>query len=163
MDAWRIGSAAEVTLETLAPVLAIADRIRTLFIGLGDDIAPLDPAIRPAFRAHGITIEAMPTRSAVTTYNILRWETAGIERSSVVLFWMPFFIAAEDDPASLPGFTTRAEVSRELARAPERIVLGMPGGALSSGHIRYHAHLRGVRIHETLEQTVAAALARLRA
>lgn len=71
MDAWRIGSAAEVTLETLAPVLAIADRIHTLFIGLGDDIAPLDPAIRPAFRAHGITIEAMPTRSAVTTYNIL--------------------------------------------------------------------------------------------
>lgn len=98
-----------------------------------------------------------------TTYNILRWETTGIERASVVLFWMPFVIAAEDDPASLPGFTTRAEVSRELARAPERIVLGMPGVALSSGHIRYHAHLRGVRIHETLAETVAAALTRVQA
>jgi hypothetical protein len=74
---------------------------------------------------------------------------------------MPFVIAAEDDPESLPGFTTRAEVSRELARAPDRIVLGMPAGAFSSGHIRYHAHRGGVPIHETLAATIDAALARL--
>ncbi len=85
MDAWRIGSAAEVTLETLAPVLAIADRIRTLFIGLGDDIAPLDPAIRPAFREHGITVEVMPTRSAVTTYNILLAEQRPIAAALVAV------------------------------------------------------------------------------
>jgi hypothetical protein len=61
-----------------------------------------------------------------------------------VLFWMPFAITADDgDPASLPGFTTRAEVSRELARASHRIVLGMPPGAFSSSHIRYHAQRRG--------------------
>lgn len=121
--------------------------------------APFDEAAPRVFGRGQSPVPGM----RVTTYNILRWETTGIERSSVVLFWMPFILAAEDDPASLPGFTTRAEVSRELARAPERIVLGMPGGALSSGHIRYHAHLGGVRIHETLEQTVAAALARMRA
>ncbi|QRO00712.1 hypothetical protein JRI60_17600 [Archangium violaceum] len=92
-----------------------------------------------------------------TSYNILRWETAGIEQATVVLFWMPFQLAPEGDP--LPGFTTRAEVSRELARAPARIVLGMPPGALSSSHIRYHAHQGGVPIHDTLEDTVAAAVA----
>lgn len=95
------------------------------------------------------------------SYNILDWETTGIERASCVLFWMPFAIAAEDDPASLPGFTTRAEVSRELARAPDRIVLGMPAGALSSSHIRYHAHRGGVPIHDTLAATIDAALARV--
>jgi hypothetical protein len=94
------------------------------------------------------------------SYNILDWETTGIEHATCVLFWMPFAIAADDDPDSLPGFTTRAEVSRELARAPGRIVLGMPRGALSSGHIRYHAHRGGVPIHDTLAATVDAALAR---
>src|SRR5262245_13375245 len=94
-----------------------------------------------------------------TSHNILAWETAGIEHATVVLFWMPFAVAAVDDPASLPGFTTRAEVSRELARDPSRIVLGMPAGALSSAHIRYHAHRAGVTIAETLSATVEAALA----
>jgi hypothetical protein len=97
-----------------------------------------------------------------TSHNILRWETTGIEHATVVLFWMPFAIAAADDPASLPGFTTRAEVSRELARDPSRIVLGMPEGSLSSAHIRYHAHRAGVPIAVTLAATVDAAVALMR-
>ncbi|MCC6553022.1 MAG: hypothetical protein IT372_08375 [Polyangiaceae bacterium] len=94
------------------------------------------------------------------SYHVLRWETCGIERSSIVLFWMPFGISAPDDPGSLPGFTTRAEVSRELARDPTRLVLGMPRDVLAGGHIRYHAHAAGVRIHETLEETVREAASR---
>jgi len=97
-----------------------------------------------------------------TSFNILTWETTGIEHASVALFWMPFAIAHADDPASLPGFTTRAEVSRELARDPARIVLGMPATALSGSHIRYHAHLAGVPISTTLEETLEAALTKLR-
>jgi hypothetical protein len=125
--------------------------------------------ILPEFRATSFTETAPRVFGAgasevphmkTTSYNILRWETTGIELSTVVLFWMPFQLAPEGEPTSLPGFTTRAEVSRELARAPERIVLGMPPGALSSAHIRYHAHQGGVPIHDTLEETVAAAMAR---
>jgi hypothetical protein len=95
------------------------------------------------------------------SYGVLSWETAGIEHATVVLFWMPFGIADRDDPRSLPGFTTRAEVSRELAHDPTRVVLGMPQGALSGGHIRFHAHRAGVPIATTLEDTLAAALARV--
>jgi hypothetical protein len=95
------------------------------------------------------------------SYGVLAWETAGIEHASVVLFWMPFCIGPADDPASLPGFTTRAEVSRELARDPSRVVLGMPRGALSGGHIRFHAHRAGVPIAATLEDTLSAALSKL--
>jgi hypothetical protein len=42
------------------------------------------------------------------------------------------------------------------------VVLGIPAGALSSSHIRFHAHHAGLRVHESLEDTVAAALARAR-
>lgn len=38
-----------------------------------------------------------------TAYRILRWEVTDIERASVVLFWMPFVIAAEENPALLTG------------------------------------------------------------
>jgi hypothetical protein len=94
------------------------------------------------------------------SYHVLHWETRGIELSTTVLFWMPFTIADEGSPDSLPGFTTRAEVSRELARAPHRIVLGMPPkGVLSAGHIRFHAHRAGLAIYPTLEDTVRAAMA----
>jgi hypothetical protein len=96
-----------------------------------------------------------------TSYGILDWETCGIECSTVVLFWMPFRVGLEEDPTSLPGFTTRAEVSRELVRSPARIVLGMPPGATSSSHIRYHAFHSGVPIHATLEETVEAVLSRV--
>jgi hypothetical protein len=92
------------------------------------------------------------------SYNVLAWETLGIEQSSHVMFWMPFSIGEEHDPDSMPGFTTRAEVARELVRAPRRITLGMTPDALSSAHIRYHAHHAGVSIHPTLEATVAAVL-----
>jgi hypothetical protein len=118
-----------------------------------------DRLFRDAAETHFASGGGPVPHMKVVSYNVLDWETTGIERSTCVMFWMPFAIAAEDDPASLPGFTTRAEVSRELARAPERIVLGMPPGALSSAHIRYHAHRRGVPIHDTLEVTIDAVLA----
>ena len=102
----------------------------------------------------------VPGMSPVS-YNVLDWETRGIELATCVLFWMPFAMAAEETPEFLPGFTTRAEVSRELVRTPHRIVLGMPGGALSGAHIRYHAHRGGVPIHETLSETIDGALVRI--
>jgi len=92
------------------------------------------------------------------SYNVLDWETRGIELATCVLFWMPFTMAAEETSESLPGFTTRAEVSRELVRAPHRVVLGMPVGAVSSAHIRYHAHRDSVPIYQTLAETVDAVL-----
>lgn len=102
----------------------------------------------------------VPGMSPVS-YNVLDWETRGIELATCVLFWMPFAMAAEETPECLPGFTTRAEVSRELVRGPHRVVLGMPAGALSSVHIRYHAHRDGVPIYQTLVETIDAVLARI--
>lgn len=89
----------------------------------------------------------------VESYNVLHWETQGIELVTTVLFWMPFSIAEVNSPDSLPGFTTRAEVSRELARDPKRLVLGMPPkGAEQLAHPlprrpRGRAHPRHARRH----------------
>jgi hypothetical protein len=112
-------------------------------------------------RRFGSPASTVPGMRAASC-NILKWETTGIESATIVLFWMPFALAAQGSAASLPGFTTRAEVSRELARDPSRIVLGMPPVAISGGHIRFHAHHAGVAIAETLEATVDAALTRVR-
>jgi hypothetical protein len=113
-----------------------------------EDAAALDfgqpPSPTPSMRA--------------TSYNILDWETTGIERASLVLFWMPFSIANEHTPDWLPGFTTRSEVSRELMRCPERLVLGMPDAVYGASHIRYHAHQAKVAVHPTLDETLTAAL-----
>jgi uncharacterized protein len=71
MDAWPVEAASGLTLSALQPVLAVADAIDVLFIGLGMEIAALDPAIRAAFRARQVVVEAVSTRSAIATYNIL--------------------------------------------------------------------------------------------
>jgi len=71
MTAWAPMSPAEITLDSLRPVLEAADQIDVLFFGMGADIAVLDPAIRTVFRERQVVLEAVATRSAISTYNIL--------------------------------------------------------------------------------------------
>lgn len=78
MHAWNATTAAEVTLASLAPVMAVASQLDVLLIGLGRDIAGLDPAIRAALRAEGVIVEAVATGGAVRTYNILLGESRAV-------------------------------------------------------------------------------------
>lgn len=78
MFAWGVTRADEVSLETLAPALAAADELDVLLIGLGADIAALDPALRQAFRDKGVIVEAVSTGSAVRTYNVLLAEERAV-------------------------------------------------------------------------------------
>lgn len=78
MHGWAVSAPGEITLETLAPVLAVADALDVLLIGLGPDIAALDPAIRAAFRARGVIVEAVATGGAVRTYNVLFGEQRAV-------------------------------------------------------------------------------------
>lgn len=144
LTSWRRDALALLEARGFAGVVVIPE-FRNL---------PFEEGVRSYFGQVESPVPAMRG----TSYGILDWETCGIECSTVVLFWMPFCIGHKEDPDSLPGFTTRAEVSRELVRAPHRIVLGMPPGAISSSHIRYHAYRGGVTIHATLGETVDAAL-----
>jgi uncharacterized protein len=78
MTAWPVARAGEVTLASLEPVLAVADNIDVLLIGLGDDIATLDKSIRTALRERNVIVEATATGGAVRTYNVLLGEQRAV-------------------------------------------------------------------------------------
>jgi uncharacterized protein len=68
---WPVAAFAEVTPDSLQPVLDEADAIDFLLIGTGADIAFVPAALRECFRQAGITIEGMATAAAARTYNVL--------------------------------------------------------------------------------------------
>ena len=85
MHAWNVTEASQITLETLAPVLAVADQIDVLFIGLGHDISALDPAIRAAMKERDIIVEAIGTGGAVRTYNVLFGEQRAVAAALIAV------------------------------------------------------------------------------
>ncbi|MDB5585130.1 MAG: hypothetical protein JWP26_100 [Devosia sp.] len=85
MFSWDVTTAAEISLDSLAPVLAVADQIDVLFIGLGKDIAAIDPAIRIAFRERSVIIEAIATGGALRTYNVLMAEHRAVAAALIAV------------------------------------------------------------------------------
>jgi uncharacterized protein len=69
---------AGLTLDDLAPVLAVADQLDVLLVGTGDDIIFLDPAVRQAFRGRKVIVEPIATGGAVRTYNVLLAEERAV-------------------------------------------------------------------------------------
>jgi len=78
MHRWDVGSAADITLTSLAPVFAAAAEIDVLLVGLGSDIAGFDRSLRETLRAQRIIVEAVATGGAVRTYNILLGEKRAV-------------------------------------------------------------------------------------
>ncbi len=78
MHAWDVRAPGEITLDSLAPVLAVADEIDVLLVGLGRDISGFDKSIRQALRERNIIVEAVATGGAVRTYNILLGESRAV-------------------------------------------------------------------------------------
>lgn len=78
MYGWDVTSPAELTLQSLQPVLDLAEQIDVLLIGLGTDIAAIAPAVRNAFRERKVIIEAVGTGGAVRTYNVLLAEERAV-------------------------------------------------------------------------------------
>ena len=68
--AWNVASFAEVTIETLRPVIEHGG-VRVLLLGCGRRIEFVSPALRQALRGAGIVLDAMDTGAACRTYNIL--------------------------------------------------------------------------------------------
>jgi uncharacterized protein len=68
--AWPIASLAELTAESLAPVLEAGD-VSVLLLGCGARMAPVPGAVRERLRAAGVVIEPMDTGGACRTYNVL--------------------------------------------------------------------------------------------
>ena len=71
---WSIGELSAVTVESLAPITALAESVDILILGAGARFGQLGADLRQALRAHGIVIEAMDTRAACRTFNVLLTE-----------------------------------------------------------------------------------------
>jgi uncharacterized protein len=85
MHAWPVTTATELRLASLQPVLDAADSIDVLLIGLGQDIAALDPSIRPVFRERQVIVEAVATGGAVRTYNVLLAESRAVAAALIAV------------------------------------------------------------------------------
>ncbi|MDX7953264.1 Mth938-like domain-containing protein [Lichenihabitans sp. Uapishka_5] len=66
---------AEITAETLAPLLALPrGAVDLLLVGTGPDLVPLAEPLRAQLRAAGIRSDPMATGAAARTYNVLLGE-----------------------------------------------------------------------------------------
>jgi uncharacterized protein len=71
---WPVAAPEALSEETLAPILSQAADLDLVLIGTGVDPWPMPQTLIQAFRAAGLTLDAMPTGPAVRTFNILRAE-----------------------------------------------------------------------------------------
>ncbi len=58
-------------IEDVATLLAAAEEVDVLLLGMGAEIAPLPREIRLAFEEAGVGVELMASPSAARTYNVL--------------------------------------------------------------------------------------------
>ena len=68
---WAVRELAALTSESLAPITATADRVDILVLGSGSAFGQPGADVCAALRAHGIVTEAMDTRAACRTFNVL--------------------------------------------------------------------------------------------
>lgn len=79
----------------------------------------------------------------------LAWETEGLRRADVIVFWVP------RDMATLPGLTTNDEWG--FWKASGKVVFGAPKEAVSVRYQRSYCEQHGIPCFSTLEDTLRAA------
>jgi len=67
---WQVASAADVTQESLAPVVEHGGT-RILLLGLGRSMRAMPTMLRKTLRVAGIVLEPMDTGAACRTFNVL--------------------------------------------------------------------------------------------
>ncbi|KAJ8759564.1 hypothetical protein K2173_007191 [Erythroxylum novogranatense] len=71
---WSPTSFSQVTPESLSIFQTVRPIPEILILGCGRHIQPIDPALRSFIRSTGMKLEAVDSRNAASTYNILNEE-----------------------------------------------------------------------------------------
>lgn len=71
---WPVTGIAEISVESLRPLLESADEVDLLLLGCGKAMQPVPAELRRALKAAGIVVEPMDTGGACRTYNVLMGE-----------------------------------------------------------------------------------------
>ena len=69
--AWDCDSVDSFTVKSFARMLDEAGTIEIVLIGSGENLVPINPALRKRFRDAKISADSMATGAAVRTYNVL--------------------------------------------------------------------------------------------
>lgn len=85
IHAWAPRVPGEIDANSLERVLAEAGRIELLLIGTGPDPWALPDTLRWRLRDAGIAVDAMPTRAAASTYNVLLVEGRAVAAALLAL------------------------------------------------------------------------------
>lgn len=75
---WKVASLADVSLETLQPILAEAGSMEMIVFGTGDDLLRLPVGCREALTDAGLRVEVMNTGAAVRSLNIMLSEERAV-------------------------------------------------------------------------------------
>jgi uncharacterized protein len=82
--AWPVRDLADVTIASLGPVTARGG-IEILLLGCGERMHPVAPDLRRELKAAGISVDAMDTRAACRTYNVLMAEDRRVAAALLAL------------------------------------------------------------------------------
>lgn len=82
---WAACKFDDVTLETLAPVLALAGRADVCLMGCGTSLQPLPPALRAKLKEAGLPTDPMDTTAACRTYNVLAGEGRAVAAALIAV------------------------------------------------------------------------------
>lgn len=85
MTAWPVTAFADVTLEALAPVLALAGRVDVCLVGCGASLRPLPLALRAKLKEAGLPADPMDTGAACRTYNVLAGEGRAVAAALIAV------------------------------------------------------------------------------
>jgi uncharacterized protein len=85
IEAWSMGSVAEIDATALARIIAEASSIDILLIGTGREMVPLPPVARKALEEAGLFPEPMATGAAVRTFNVLLAEERAVAAALIAV------------------------------------------------------------------------------
>ncbi len=83
IEAWPVASLGDLTLASLASVVAHAPEV--LLLGCGERLQLISGALRGELRAAGIVVEPMDTGAAARTYNVLLAEERRVAAALIAI------------------------------------------------------------------------------
>ena len=72
--AWPVSTIAEMSLESLQPIVAVRASLEVVLIGCGARLTQIPRELRQTLRQSGLAAELMDTGAACRTYNVLAAE-----------------------------------------------------------------------------------------